>query len=103
MANPMRGEVDVVIDGQTRTLRLTLGALAELEEALGAESLVDLAGRLEGGRMRARDVIAVLAAGLRGAGEPAADLAQAAVQGGASGAARAAAALLVRAFGAEDA
>lgn len=105
MANTMRGEVEAVIDGETRTLRLTLGALAELEDALGAEGLVDLAGRLEGGGLRARDVIAVLAAGLRGAGARATadDVAAMTVEGGVAGAARIAATLLARAFGSDDA
>jgi hypothetical protein len=50
MANPHRGEVEVLVDGVPRTARLTLGALAELEEELGEGSLVALVERLEGGR-----------------------------------------------------
>ena len=34
MGNPWRGEVTLVIDGEAQVLKLTLGALAELEEAL---------------------------------------------------------------------
>jgi len=37
MANRHRGEIEAEIGGKTRTLVLTLGALAELEEAFGAE------------------------------------------------------------------
>jgi len=100
MANPYRGEVEAVLDGARVTLRLTLGALAELEAALGAEGLVDLAERFEGRAMRAADVIAVIAAGLRGAGRPATpdEVAAMAVEGGAGGAARLAARLLTAAF-----
>ena len=34
MANPWAGEVAIVLDGQRHLAKLTLGALAELEEAL---------------------------------------------------------------------
>lgn len=100
MANPYRGEVDAVIDGAPATLRLTLGALAELEATLAAEGLVDLADRFDRGAMRTADVIAVLTAGLRGAGRPVSsdDVATMAVQGGAVGAARLAGRLLAVAF-----
>ncbi|MHA6344495.1 GTA-gp10 family protein [Roseivivax sp. CAU 1761] len=80
-------------------MRLTLGALAELEQALGAGSLVALAERFERGGFSSRDVIAVLAAGLRGGGGAALpDPAAAEIAGGPMAAARAAAELLARAF-----
>lgn len=43
--NPHRGEVAVVLDGQHHRARLTLGALASLEAALGAGSLVEVIER----------------------------------------------------------
>jgi hypothetical protein len=100
MANPMRGEVDLVIDGQPRVARLTLGALAELEQALSTPSLMDLAERFESGRFSSQDVIAVLVAGLRGCGwsGQAVDLMAADIEGGPVGAARSAAHLLALAF-----
>jgi hypothetical protein len=100
MANPQRGEIAAVIDGRPVTLRLTLGALAELEEAMGAEGLADMADRIEAGRLRARDVVAVLAAGLRGAGHDdlAAQAGELAFAEGAAGAAAAALRLLTAAF-----
>lgn len=100
MANPWAGEVDLVVDGTEWRAKLTLGALAELEATLGAGSLVALAERFESGRFRAADVLALLAAGLRGAGWPgtAADLARAEIAGGPMAAVRAAAELLARAF-----
>jgi len=73
MANRRRGEVEAVIGGRARRLRLTLGALAELEEALGAGDLGRLFERLAGGRLSARELIAVIGAGLRGAGEATSD------------------------------
>ncbi|RMD91750.1 MAG: gene transfer agent family protein [Alphaproteobacteria bacterium] len=100
MANPWSGEVELVIDGETRRMKLTLGALAELEASLGADSLVELVERFEAGRFSSRDVLAVIVAGLRGGGwqGSAADLTAAEIAGGPLQAARAAAALLVRAF-----
>ncbi|MFI0396287.1 gene transfer agent family protein [Paracoccus jiaweipingae] len=100
MGNPWRGEVQLVLDGQPHQARLTLGALAELEADLGVDSMVALVERFEAGRFSSRDVLAVLAAGLRGGGwrGAAGDLLQVEIAGGPMGAARAAAQLLVRAF-----
>lgn len=100
MANPWAGEVAVVLDGQRHVAKLTLGALAELEAALEAGSLVDLVARFEGGRFTTRDVLALIVAGLRGGGwhGSAADLMTAEIGGGPVEAARAAAELLARAF-----
>ncbi|MFP7570837.1 gene transfer agent family protein [Marivita sp. S2033] len=100
MANPWRGEVTLVIDGAPHVLRLTLGALAELESGLGAGSLVDLVARFEGGACSSRDVLGLVVAGLRGGGwrGSAADLLAAEIEGGPLGAARVAAELLARAF-----
>jgi hypothetical protein len=100
MANPYRGEVEAVIDGAPATLRLTLGALAELEATLAAEGLVDLAERFDRGAMRATDVISVLTAGLRGGGRMVSrdEVACMSVEGGAVGAARLASRLLAVAF-----
>lgn len=67
-ANRRRGEVEAVIDGERRILCLTLGALAELETAFAADSLADLASRFSHGRLGSRDLIRILAAGLRGGG-----------------------------------
>jgi len=100
MANPLAGEVALVVDGQRHVCKLTLGALAELEAGLGDESLPDLVRRFEEGRYSAGDVLALIVAGLRGGGWQGgrADLMQAEIEGGLVGAARAAAELLARAF-----
>ncbi|QFT59655.1 hypothetical protein FIU94_12545 [Sulfitobacter sp. THAF37] len=100
MANRWRGDVAVVIDGQRHLARLTLGALAELEETLEAGSLVALVERFESNSFASRDVVALLGAGLRGGGARITDaaLAQAEIAGGPMAAARAAAELLARAF-----
>jgi hypothetical protein len=100
MVNPLAGEVCVTIDGVPHVAKLTLGALAELEAALAARSLVDLVERFEAGRYRGADVMALLVAGLRGGGwrGTAADLLSADLAGGPVGAARVAAELLARAL-----
>lgn len=100
MANPYRGDVEVTLDGVCYVARLTLGALAELEERLDATSLVGLVERFEGNAFSSRDVVALLSAGLRGGGAEMSDAAlmQADFEGGPMAAARAAAELLARAF-----
>ena len=100
MANPWTGEVELVLDGERRVLKLTLGALAELEATLEAGTLVELVERFEGGRFSTRDVLALIVAGLRGGGWGGAprDLLRAEIEGGPVEAARVAGALLARAF-----
>jgi hypothetical protein len=100
MANPYAGEVAIVLDGVPHLAKLTLGALAELEASLGDDSLMAMVERIEAGRFSARDVLALLVAGLRGGGwrGTAADLTAVEVGGGPLAAAEAAAALLARAF-----
>lgn len=87
MANRHRGEIEVELDGRTYDLRLTLGALAELEHAYGNTDLLALAERFEAGRIGAGDAIRLIGAGLRGAGNDVSDaeVARMAVDGGAAG------------------
>ena len=101
MANLHRGEIEAEIGGAKRTLVLTLGALAELEAAFGAADLVALTERFGAGRLGARDLIRIIGAGLRGAGETVSDdeVARMAVDGGAQGYVRIAAALIEATFG----
>ena len=103
MANRRRGEVSAVIDGRERVLCLTLGALAELEDAFAVDDVAALVARFGSGRLAARDLIRIIAAGLRGAGESVGEPAVAAmrIDGGAAGAARVVADLLGAAFGEE--
>jgi hypothetical protein len=100
MANPWAGEVAIWLDGQRHVAKLTLGALAELEETLKTESLLDLVQRFEEQRFSTRDVLALIVAGLRGGGwqGKASDLLRIEIGGGPVEAARAAAELLARAF-----
>ncbi|RAI42610.1 gene transfer agent family protein [Rhodoplanes roseus] len=104
MANRHRGEIDAEIGGTRRRLVLTLGALAELEAAFGVDDLAALAERFSGGRLAARDLVRVVAAGLRGAGESVSDdeVAAMTAPGGAAGFVRIAAELLAVTFGDAD-
>jgi hypothetical protein len=101
MANRHRGEIEAEIGGVRRRLVLTLGALAELEDAFGADDLVALTERFGAGRMKARDLTRIIGAGLRGAGESVSDdeVAAMAIDGGAQGYVRVAAALIAATFG----
>ncbi len=101
MANRHRGEIEAEIGGTRRRLVLTLGALAELESAFGADDLVALAERFGGGRLKAHDLVQIVAAGLRGAGEALSndDVERMTTPGGAAGFARIAADLLAATFG----
>lgn len=104
MANPYRGEVSLVVEGRAYVLRLTLGALAELEDELKTSSLLELVGRFETGAFSTRDLMALLLAGLKGGdwqGELP-DLMAAEIEGGLVGAARIAARLLAVSFSVSD-
>lgn len=100
MANAARGETEIVVGGERRVMRLTLGALAELEGELKVGGLAELVERFESGAFSASDLIALLGAGLRGAGERISDaeLAESEIEGGAAGATRSAARLLAVSF-----
>lgn len=65
--NAARGETDLEVGGQAYRLCLTLGALAEIEAALGCRSIPELTARLAA--LSAGDLRIVLAALLRGGGE----------------------------------
>lgn len=99
--NRLRGEVVAKIDGESRILCLTLGALAELEGAYETDGLAGLCARLGAGSFSSTDLIRILAAGMRGGGNVASDddVAAMSFYGGVPEMARIAAELLVSAFG----
>lgn len=101
MINRYRGESALMVDGEALPMRLTLGALAELEHAFSVDSLPALGERFAGGRLSARDVTRILTAGLRGAGGRVSEdeVAALAFDGGLNGAIRAAIGLLDATFG----
>ncbi len=67
-ANARRGEVEAMLDGRAHRLCLTLGALAELEQAFKADDLGALVARFATGKLTAWDMMRIIGAGLRGAG-----------------------------------
>lgn len=85
--NRHRGEIEARLDGRSYRLCLTLGALAELETALGCDSLLGLTQRLASGRLTSREALGIIAAGLRAGGAEVSDEAVAVMQadGGAAG------------------
>lgn len=100
MANPQRGEATLSVGGTPFTMRLTLGALASLEGRLGVRGLVGIAERFETGEHSADDLLALLTAGLNGAGGDVteAEVANMAFDGGTIAASQAAGELLLRTF-----
>ncbi|WP_269932237.1 gene transfer agent family protein [Aminobacter sp. HY435] len=101
-ANRRRGEVAAELDGKHYRLCLTLGALAELEASYAADDLSALVERFSSGRLAASDMIRIIGAGLRGAGQDLPDQAVAAMQaqGGVAGFAAIVSDLLTVTFGA---
>lgn len=105
MANSRRGEVPLILGEGRYTLCLTLGALAELEDAFRVESLAGVAERFADGRPSSRDLLVLLAAALRGGGHPLSDAEVAALPlaGGLPALGSALAEVLEAAFGGEGA
>jgi hypothetical protein len=105
LANKHRGEIEATLDGVAYRLVLTLGALAELEDAFGDDDMLALAARFEKGRLSARDCLRVIGAGLRGGGHAVSDADVATMQseGGAAGYVDIVARLLNATFGGDAA
>jgi hypothetical protein len=99
--NLRRGEIAALLDGRERRLCLTLGALAELEVAFAADDLNTLVERFSAGRFAAADIIRIVGAGLRGAGDDVSDddVKRMSCDGGAAGFAKIVADLLTQTFG----
>ncbi len=100
-ANRRRGEVAGRFDGREYRLCLTLGALAELEDAYAAEDLGALVTRFGAGRLSAPDLMRIIGAGLRGGGTPVGDdeVAAMSCDDGVAGCARVVSELLTATFG----
>ncbi len=88
------------MNGERHVLKLTLGALAELEAGLETDTLVALVERFEGGKFSSADVLRIVVAGLRGGGWKGGydDILTAEIAGGPLEAARVGAELISRAF-----
>lgn len=98
--NRRRGEVEAVFDGRPFRLVLTLGALAELEDAFRADDLTMLIERFASGRLSATDIIRILGTAARAGGAELSDAELAAMtcEGAATGFARAVSDLLAATF-----
>ncbi|MEM7695007.1 MAG: gene transfer agent family protein [Pseudomonadota bacterium] len=101
MANRYRGETTAVLDGKQWTLCLTLGALADLEQRFQVGDMSALIDRFSRGTLSARDAIAIIGAGLRGAGNSVDDdqVGRMTAKGGAAGFAEVVTDLLTVTFG----
>lgn len=66
MPNKVRGESEFLAGTERYVMRLTLGALAEIENGLGVSSLNEIAGKLKS--LATMDLATVASALLRGAG-----------------------------------
>ncbi len=66
MTNTARGEASFLANGEKYVMRLTLGALAEIESGLGLTSLAGIAERLK--QLSSSDIALIAAALLRGGG-----------------------------------
>lgn len=66
MTNTQRGDSEFLAGAEKFVMRLTLGALAEIEDGLGLHNLSDIASRLK--QLSAGDLSVVAAALLRGGG-----------------------------------
>jgi hypothetical protein len=73
MPNRIRGEVALQLGDTRYALCLTLGALAELEDAFGVQDLMALSERFGTGRLSSRDLVTLLAIALRGGGHAMSD------------------------------
>ncbi|PCJ69188.1 MAG: transfer Agent [Rhodobiaceae bacterium] len=101
MANRHRGEVTLKADGESFTLCLTLGALAELEDAYEGRDILALAEHFSSGRLSSADAMNLLGAALGGGGHDVGeiDIARLSFEDGMAGLIRTLAELLKVTFG----
>lgn len=73
MTNPHRAEKAIEVGGRRLVLRLSLGALAELESVFEVDGIAALGTRLAQGGLRTQHVIRIVGALARGSGAAIAD------------------------------
>lgn len=66
MPNEHRGEVEIELGGQTRTMRATFGVIAEIETGTG-QGILEIANKLSQQRPSFSDLAVVIGAGLKAA------------------------------------
>ena len=67
MTNPLKGEIEVELGGQTYKARLTIDAIVSIEQAVGC-GIIKLATKMSEGDISVGDMMAVLLPALRGGG-----------------------------------
>ncbi len=67
MTNPLKGEIEIDLGGQTYKCRLTIDAIIKIEESCNC-GIIKLAQKMSEGDIRMSDILAVLHPALRGGG-----------------------------------
>ena len=67
MTNPLKGEIEIELGGQTYKCRLTIDSLVKIEDELD-KGILELASDISQAKVRMRTLIAVLRYALRGGG-----------------------------------
>ena len=67
MTNPLKGEIEIELGGQTYKCRLTIDSLVKIEDELDA-GILELASDIAEAKVRMRTLITVLRFALRGGG-----------------------------------
>jgi hypothetical protein len=67
MTNPLKGEIEIELGGQTYKARLTIDAIVSIEQAVGC-GIIKLATKMSEGDISVGDMMAVLLPALRGGG-----------------------------------
>ena len=67
MTNPLKGEVEIELGGETYKARLTIDAIVGIEQAVGT-GIIKLATKMSEGDISIVDMMAVLTPALRGGG-----------------------------------
>ena len=67
MTNPLKGEIEIELGGETYKCRLTIDSLVKIEDELDA-GILELASNIAEAKVRLRTLIVVLRYALRGGG-----------------------------------
>ena len=67
MTNPLKGEIDIDLGGQTYKCRLTIDALVKIENELDT-SVIELTSNIAEGKVRLNYLLTILRYALRGGG-----------------------------------
>jgi hypothetical protein len=68
MTNPLKGEIEIELGGETYKTRLTIDSIIQIEDAVGC-GIIKLAQNMGEADIRMKDIIAVLLPAIRGGGK----------------------------------